>query len=364
MSRLLPSLALLAALAAPASRRGDPRPRAGGRQAARPASPCRCCRSRTASPPPGARPAARTCRRPLGLGDEPPRRDVRRRRARPGGQRRPPRPSPAAPRPRACSRSSSTRAGRTRGTCGSRGPTTLAGRVVDERGGPVVGATVTLWPGGGQGPFDVTAGSGVPQSATTRPDGTFRFEAAAPEGEPPSGRGPRLRHPGAAARPGGGPRPSADARPRPGPAGDGHARRSTDARRPAPSSASRAGRRRPAGWRRGPTGRSCSRARRARPARWSRTAGTAAVRRSSLAAGRHRARGDRPRPDRVARGTRRRRREREAPRRHPPRRPRPRGRPRSWPARARTGATRSAACPRGPTGSRPRTSASSRGRAP
>jgi len=59
---------------------------------------------------------------------------------------------------------------------------TLAGRVVDERGGPVVGATVTLWPGGGQGPFDVTAGSGEPQSATTRPDGTFRFEAAAPQG--------------------------------------------------------------------------------------------------------------------------------------------------------------------------------------
>jgi protocatechuate 3,4-dioxygenase beta subunit len=58
----------------------------------------------------------------------------------------------------------------------------LAGRVVDERGGPVVGATVTLWPGGGQGPFDVAAGSGVPQSTTTRPDGTFRFETAAPQG--------------------------------------------------------------------------------------------------------------------------------------------------------------------------------------
>lgn len=60
--------------------------------------------------------------------------------------------------------------------------TALAGRVVDERGGPVVGATVTLWPGGGQGFLDVTAGSGVPQSTTTRADGTFRFEAAAPQG--------------------------------------------------------------------------------------------------------------------------------------------------------------------------------------
>jgi protocatechuate 3,4-dioxygenase beta subunit len=58
----------------------------------------------------------------------------------------------------------------------------LAGRVVDGRGGPVVGATVTLLPGGGQGFLDVAAGSGVPQTTTTRPDGTFRFETAAPQG--------------------------------------------------------------------------------------------------------------------------------------------------------------------------------------
>ncbi|HUL75693.1 MAG TPA: carboxypeptidase-like regulatory domain-containing protein, partial [Vicinamibacteria bacterium] len=59
----------------------------------------------------------------------------------------------------------------------------LAGRVVDERGGPVVGATVTLWPGSGANlGRDVSPGAGVPRSATTRPDGTFRFDAAADEG--------------------------------------------------------------------------------------------------------------------------------------------------------------------------------------
>jgi protocatechuate 3,4-dioxygenase beta subunit len=58
----------------------------------------------------------------------------------------------------------------------------LAGRVVDDRGGPVVGAAVTLWPGGGRRLQDASAGSGVPQSTTTRPDGTFRFETASEEG--------------------------------------------------------------------------------------------------------------------------------------------------------------------------------------
>jgi protocatechuate 3,4-dioxygenase beta subunit len=57
----------------------------------------------------------------------------------------------------------------------------LAGRVVDERGGPVVGATVTLWPGGGRRPQDASPASGVPQSTTTKADGTFRFEAASEE---------------------------------------------------------------------------------------------------------------------------------------------------------------------------------------
>ncbi|HEX9188505.1 MAG TPA: carboxypeptidase regulatory-like domain-containing protein, partial [Vicinamibacteria bacterium] len=58
----------------------------------------------------------------------------------------------------------------------------LAGRVVDERGGPAVGATVTLWPGGGRGLLDVTPGQGPPASTTTKPDGTFRFDEASPEG--------------------------------------------------------------------------------------------------------------------------------------------------------------------------------------
>ena len=57
----------------------------------------------------------------------------------------------------------------------------LAGRVVDERGGPVVGATLTLWSGGDRAFFDASA-RGVPQLATTKADGTFRFESASPEG--------------------------------------------------------------------------------------------------------------------------------------------------------------------------------------
>jgi hypothetical protein len=57
----------------------------------------------------------------------------------------------------------------------------LAGRVVDERGGPVVGATVTLWPGGGRRPQDASPASGLPQSTTTKADGTFRFEVASEE---------------------------------------------------------------------------------------------------------------------------------------------------------------------------------------
>jgi len=57
----------------------------------------------------------------------------------------------------------------------------LAGRVVDERGGPVVGATVTLWPGGERRAQDATPARGVPQVTTTKGDGSFRFEAAAAE---------------------------------------------------------------------------------------------------------------------------------------------------------------------------------------
>ena len=58
----------------------------------------------------------------------------------------------------------------------------LAGRVVDERGGPVVGATVTLWPGSGRRPQDASPASGLPQSAVTKADGAFRLEGAADEG--------------------------------------------------------------------------------------------------------------------------------------------------------------------------------------
>jgi protocatechuate 3,4-dioxygenase beta subunit len=61
------------------------------------------------------------------------------------------------------------------------GATPLAGRVVDPRGGPVVGATVSLWPGGRTGPQDTSAGSGILQSATTKADGTFRIDAASAE---------------------------------------------------------------------------------------------------------------------------------------------------------------------------------------
>ena len=54
----------------------------------------------------------------------------------------------------------------------------LAGRVVDERGGPVVGAAVTLWPGGERRLQDASPARGEPQQATTKADGTFRFESA------------------------------------------------------------------------------------------------------------------------------------------------------------------------------------------
>ncbi len=58
----------------------------------------------------------------------------------------------------------------------------LAGRVVDERRGPVVGATVSLWAGGGRRPQDATSAAGLPQATVTKADGTFRFEAGTEEG--------------------------------------------------------------------------------------------------------------------------------------------------------------------------------------
>ncbi|MCG6925172.1 MAG: carboxypeptidase-like regulatory domain-containing protein [Acidobacteria bacterium] len=59
----------------------------------------------------------------------------------------------------------------------------LAGRVLDERGGPVVGATVRLWAGrGGSFAGDLAAVEALPRSTTTGPDGSFRFETAAESG--------------------------------------------------------------------------------------------------------------------------------------------------------------------------------------
>lgn len=62
----------------------------------------------------------------------------------------------------------------------------LAGRVADERGGPVVGATLTLHSGRGRGsPLRQSdpgsAADAVPQTSTSGADGRFRFEAAADE---------------------------------------------------------------------------------------------------------------------------------------------------------------------------------------
>jgi protocatechuate 3,4-dioxygenase beta subunit len=60
--------------------------------------------------------------------------------------------------------------------------TALAGRVVDERGGPVVGATVTLWPAATVGSSSTPEAEARHSSRRRRPDGTFRFESASPEG--------------------------------------------------------------------------------------------------------------------------------------------------------------------------------------
>jgi protocatechuate 3,4-dioxygenase beta subunit len=58
----------------------------------------------------------------------------------------------------------------------------LAGRVVDDRGLPAVGASVTLWAGRGRGLVDLLPVAPLPQLATTKADGSFRFEAASDEG--------------------------------------------------------------------------------------------------------------------------------------------------------------------------------------
>ena len=58
----------------------------------------------------------------------------------------------------------------------------LAGRVVDGSGGPVVGATVTLWGGAARGFRAAAPSEPVPATATTGADGLFRFTEAAERG--------------------------------------------------------------------------------------------------------------------------------------------------------------------------------------
>ncbi len=60
--------------------------------------------------------------------------------------------------------------------------TALAGKVVDGRGGPVVGATVTLLPGTARSFFGRADASPIPVTTTTRADGTFRFAEASAVG--------------------------------------------------------------------------------------------------------------------------------------------------------------------------------------
>jgi len=146
----------------------------------RPGSPWRCCRSRDGLPSPDERPAAR----------------ISRSRSPPG------RRSPTARSPWPCPRRPERPSGcRSRGPGGARvldrlydsagedagdvrlpeGPRSRgAGR--GRAGGPIVGATVTLWAGGGRRPQDATSASGLPQPTVTKGDGTFRFEGAAEEG--------------------------------------------------------------------------------------------------------------------------------------------------------------------------------------
>ena len=78
--------------------------------------------------------------------------------------------------------------------------TPLAGRVVDERGGPVVGATLTLWPGGGRRPQDASPASGVPQTTTDEGRRHLPLRDRGRGVEPAARGGPRLRHAGAGAR--------------------------------------------------------------------------------------------------------------------------------------------------------------------
>ena len=91
---------------------------------------------------------------------------------------------PAASRPSSSTRSSTRARARTPATRSVEKAATLAGKVVDARGGPVVGATVTLWggSGGGASPFARVDGAPVPTVATTGADGTFRFTEATARG--------------------------------------------------------------------------------------------------------------------------------------------------------------------------------------
>ena len=262
------------ALSSAAARRRSPRPRppAGeirgrvlvdGKPA--PASSCRVLPFED-----GFAAARREARReelpkPLAAATTRPDGSVRRQRARARRARPSASPSPA-PRGRAARarRRSSTRRAKTRATCGCRRPSPSPGGSWTSAGGPVVGATVTLWPGGGR---RLAGRAPALRRAAARDDGptaAFRFEAAAEEGNRLRVEAPAFatleRQPvrgGALAR------PVALAlgqvlR------GTVTPRRPAHARPAARSCGSRAARRRRAGWRRAPDGAFVARRRAAR----------------------------------------------------------------------------------------------------
>ena len=319
-----------------------------GRHSRPPASPCPCCRSRTASPPPGARRAARTCRRPLATATTRP--DGTFAVALPGrGRHAPVRLAFVRRRRRApsCSTALLDAGGEDAGDV--RLPRALAAR---RPGGGRARRARRRRDGDAVARQRAAAAGRAPRlrpcrsRPRRRPTAAFRFEVAAEDGnrlrvEAPGVRDRRSGEPRAGGRP-----RAAGRRSRSGQVLRGTvtlADRRTAGRR-APSCGSRGARRRRAGSRRGRTARSSSTARRARPARWWPTAATAAAPRSSLGAGAAEPVDDRPR---------------RRPRRSPgawwtpptasrspasaswPAAP---GGASSSPARARTAATRCAAC--------------------
>ena len=241
-----------------------------------PASPWPCCRSRTASPPRGARRDARTCRRPWPITVSRP--DGTFAVAVPGPSGTPVRLAlsggTASPRVLAALFDSG---GDDAGDVRLPKALALAGRVVDERGGPVVGATVTLWPGSGRRPQDASPGlrPAAIDGDEGRRDVPLRGRGRGREPDPRGG--PGVRHAGEAAGPGRGARAAGDAGARAGPAGDGHPRRPADAGRGRPRAVRGAHADDALGGGARRTARSSSTARRARRARSWPTAGTAAA---------------------------------------------------------------------------------------